>query len=150
MAQSLSRVLLHIIYSTKNRVPMIDAEIAPGLHAYQSGIYKACGCPALTINSEKDHIHALCLLSRTLSISDLLEEVKKGSSKWMKTKGARYGRFAWQAGYGAFSIGQSQVDAVAEYIAGQAQHHRRRTFQEEFRLFLKRYQVAYDERYVWN
>ena len=97
-----------------------------------------------------DHIHLVCSLGRTVTVATLLEEVKKSTSKWIKTKGEQYAHFSWQAGYGAFSIGQSQLDAVRQYIAGQREHHRKRTFQEEFREFLAKYNVPYDERYVWD
>jgi REP-associated tyrosine transposase len=104
--------------------------------------------PSVATNSVNDHMHILFALSKTYSVSKIVEEVKTGSSRWMKEQGIR--GFHWQNRYGAFSIGQSQVAAVKKYIARQEQHHRRVSFQKEFRRFLERYQVQYDERYVWD
>jgi putative transposase len=129
---------------------LIRSEIEPELHSYMASICRACHCPAHAIGGAEDHMHLVCSLGRTIDVATLLEEIKKSTSKWMKTKGEPYGQFSWQAGYGAFSIGQSQLDAVKQYIATQREHHRRRTFQDEFREFLAKYQVPYDERYVWD
>jgi putative transposase len=150
MSQSLSNILLHIVFSTKNRAPLIRAEIEPELYPYLTSVCNACHCPAHTVGGTDDHVHLVCSLGRTVTTAELLEEIKKSSSKWIKAKGAPFDHFSWQAGYGAFSIGQSQLDAVRRYIAGQREHHRRRTFQEEFREFLAKYRVSYDERYVWD
>ena len=97
-----------------------------------------------------DHIHIFCRLSRTKSVAEVIESVKTSSSKWIKTKGSEFSGFHWQSGYGAFSVSQSDSDAVIDYIRNQAQHHRKVSFQEEFRRFLERYQIAYDDRYVWD
>jgi len=102
------------------------------------------------INSVEDHVHILMELARTVSISQAVEKVKTSSSKWLKTQGTELARFTWQAGYGAFSVSESNVQAVREYVANQCQHHRVRSFQEEYRSFLKEYGVPYDERYVWD
>jgi REP element-mobilizing transposase RayT len=150
MGQSLASVLVHLIYSTKNREPFLTPEIDPELYAYQAAIFQELGSPALLINGTADHVHALFRLGRTITISDLVEEVKKRSSKWLKTKGPTLAGFHWQAGYGAFSIGESGVPALRKYIAGQKEHHRRTSFQDEFRAFLAKYQIEYDERYVWD
>jgi putative transposase len=120
------------------------------LHAYQASVFKAMHSPALVINGTTDHVHALFLLGRTVALCDVVEEVKKSSSKWLKTKGPTLTGFAWQAGYGAFSLGESGVSAARQYIERQKEHHRVRTFQEEFRAFLKKYRIDYDERYVWD
>jgi len=149
MPQSLSKVLVHLIFSTKHREPLIGPEIRPRLHAYMVGILDNLKSPSLQTGGVADHVHILCLLSRTISQAELVEEVKKSSSKWMKAEGGVPG-FSWQAGYGAFSIGESQADTVIKYIQNQEEHHRTVTFQEEFRKFLERYKVAYDERYVWD
>ncbi len=106
--------------------------------------------PALIINGASDHIHSLFSISRVITVADLVREVKTESSKWIKTKGWEFRNFHWQSGYGAFSVGQSQVPAVKRYIARQKEHHRRVTFQEEFREFLQLYEVAYAERYIWD
>lgn len=108
------------------------------------------GCYAHLINSVEDHVHILVELSRTASVSQVVEEVKKASSKWIKTQGAEFAGFAWQAGYGAFAVSESNVPTVREYIAGQREHHRVKSFQEEYRAFLKRHRIAFDERYVWD
>jgi putative transposase len=150
MPQSLANILLHVIFSTKNRDPWIPVEIESELHPYLASICRAHRCPSHEIGSADDHIHIVCSLSRTVTVAALLEEIKSSSSKWIKTKGERFAGFSWQAGYGAFSIGQSQLDAVKAYIAGQREHHRQKAFQEEFRAFLAKYRVPYDERYVWD
>lgn len=150
MPQSLANVLLHIIFSTKNRVPWIPVDIERELHPYLATICRNHGCPSHEIGGTDDHIHIVCSLARTVTVSSLLAEVKASSSKWIKTKGNQYAGFSWQAGYGAFSIGQSQLETVKKYIVGQREHHRRKTFQEEFREFLEKYQVPHDERYVWD
>jgi putative transposase len=150
MAQSLSNVLLHIVFSTKNRQPWIDVEIEEELFKYVAGICRELKCPSHKIGAADDHIHIACSLSRTIAISKLVEEIKSSSSKWIKTKGDRYREFAWQNGYGAFSIGQSQLSDLCDYIANQREHHRRSTFQEEFRALLAKYNIEFDERYVWD
>ena len=104
----------------------------------------------LELGGIEDHVHVLCRLGRTIDVAELVRELKRESSKWLKTKGAGLGRFQWQEGYGAFSVGASQVEAVRGYIARQEEHHRRRSFQDEFRAFLQKYGVDYDERYVWD
>jgi putative transposase len=150
MSQSLANVLVHIIFSTKNRAPFIKPDIENELFPYLASIFKSNRSPTHQIGGTEDHVHIVCSLSRTTSIANLLEEAKKSSSKWIKTKGQKYSKFAWQNGYGAFSIGQSQLPVVKKYIAGQKEHHRRKTFQEEFREFLRKYQIQFDERYVWD
>jgi putative transposase len=150
MSQSLARILLHLIYSTKNRERTIRDDIRDELHRYNAGILKELESPAILINSVEDHLHILYAHSKNLSLSKVVEEVKKGSSKWIKTKGAEYSGFHWQTGYGAFSVSQSGVTDVVQYIQSQKEHHCRKTFQEEYREFLKRYEVTYDERYVWD
>jgi putative transposase len=150
MPQSLSSILIHLIFSTKNREPFLTREIDAELYAYMASIFKAMKSPALIINGTSDHIHTLFALSRVVTIASLVEEVKTESSKWIKTKGRQFRNFHWQSGYGAFSIGQSQVPTVKRYITRQKQHHRRMSFQDEYRNFLKVYKVEYDERYVWD
>jgi len=115
-----------------------------------ASIFKALKSPALIINGTSDHLHTLFSLSRVATVADVVEEVKTESSKWIKRKGIEFRNFHWQSGYGAFSIGQSQVSTVKRYIGRQKQHHRRVTFQDEYRKFLKAYGVEYDERYVWD
>ena len=115
-----------------------------------AGTYRDIKCPSHKIGGADDHIHIACSLARTMGISALLEEIKTSSSKWIKTKGDQYAEFAWQNGYGAFSIGQSQLPDLKNYIANQREHHRRVSFQDEYRQILAKYEVEYDERYVWD
>jgi REP element-mobilizing transposase RayT len=150
MPQSLARILVHIVFSTKHRQPLIKSEIENELFPYMASIFRAYESPAIIINGVEDHVHILCVLSRKMALSDLIEEVKKSSSKWIKTKGAAYKNFYWQNGYGAFSIGESNVEMLKAYIAKQKEHHRQKTFQDEFREFLKLYKIEYDEKYVWD
>jgi len=150
MPQSLASILVHVTFSTKNRARFIDPGIERELYPYLASICQACDSPSHAVGGVEDHVHIALTLGRTISLADLLGKIKASSSKWIKTKGAPYASFAWQNGYGAFSIGRSQLPALKRYIANQREHHRRQTFQEEFREFLKRYQVAYDERYVWD
>lgn len=150
MPQSLARLHIHLVFSTKNREPHIQDTIRSALHAYMATVLQNIGCAPVLINSVEDHIHLLFDLSRTVAISKAVEDVKKSSSKWIKTQGAGLANFAWQSGYGAFAVSESNVDAVREYIAHQREHHRHKTFQEEYRQFLERHGVAYDERYVWD
>lgn len=150
MPQSLAVMLTHLIFSTKNRQPLIQSEIEPELHPYLATVFRSLDSPTLAINSTADHIHILFNLSRKRSLAEVVEEIKTSSSRWIKTKGAAYRSFYWQNGYGAFSIGQSGVAAVKRYIARQKEHHRKLSFQDEFREFLAKYYVEYDERYVWD
>ena len=150
MPQSLARHLVHIIFSTKNRKPWITDSIRQPLHGYLAGVLVNLDSPAIMIGSGVDHVHVLCNLSRTISVAKLVEQVKKGSSKWIKTQDIVFTKFQWQSGYGVFSVSQSNCADVEKYIQNQREHHRTRTFEEEYRAFLKRHGVAYDERYVWD
>lgn len=150
MPQSLACVLVHLVFSTKDRRPLITDAVRPQLHAYMVGILGKHGSPSLITNSVADHVHILLSLSRTITVAKVVEELKTGSSSWIKTQGQMFADFFWQNGYGAFSIGQSGVDNLKAYIANQPEHHRRVTFQEEYRMFLKKYAVEHDERYVWD
>jgi len=150
MGQSLVRNYVHIIFSTKNRQPLIDKMLEIDLHNYIGGICNNLSCQVVRIGGYIDHVHILCLLSKKVALMKLLEEIKSHSSKWVKTRGANYHNFYWQDGYGAFSVNPAQVDKVIAYIANQHEHHRKKTFQEEFREYLDEYQVVYDERYVWD
>jgi REP element-mobilizing transposase RayT len=148
MPQSLSKILVHLIFSTKHREPTIPDALRPQLHAYLAGILNNLQCPSLQTGGTADHVHILFALARTVPVSEVVEEVKKSSSKWMKAQGVQ--RFAWQAGYGAFSVSESQAATVVRYIQRQDDHHRRMSFQEEYRRFLQKYRVPFDERYVWD
>jgi putative transposase len=150
MPQSISTVLVHLIFSTKNRWPFITPEIETELHPYMASIFRALKSPSLSIGGFDDHVHILFSLARTTNTAELVEAVKTDSSKWIKTKGVTFKKFQWQRGYGAFSIGQSQVPALKRYIARQRLHHQRVTFRDEYRRFLASYGNNYDERYVWD
>lgn len=148
MPQSLANILVHAIWSTKKRRPLIRDEVRAGLHGYMAGILKNLESPALAINSVADHVHVLCVLSKNFAACKLVEAVKTGSSKWMKSHDVA--RFAWQNGYGVFSVSQSNANKVKLYIEGQAEHHKKRDFMSEFREFCRRHNVPLDERYVWD
>jgi REP element-mobilizing transposase RayT len=149
-AQSHAKILVHVIFSTKSRVRCLSRAIRDELYPYAATVLKNLECAAILIGGVEGHVHILCCLSRNLSIAELIEEIKKPTSKWLKTKGVALARFHWQNGYGVFSVSPSNVAKVRDYIANQEQRHRRLTFQEEFRRFLQKHQIAYDERYVWD
>lgn len=151
MPQSLAKILVHTVFSTKDRRLFLrDKALREELHRYMGGILANHDCQPLIIGGVEDHVHILSTLSRTCEASEMVKEVKRGSSLWLKTKGPDLGEFAWQNGYGIFSIGFSQVEAVRKYIAEQEGHHCKVTFQDEFRELLRRYEIEFDERYVWD
>lgn len=150
MPQSLSAILIHLIFSTKNHEPFITPAIESELYPYMATVFREHNSPSLIIGGTTDHIHALFTLGRSIAIAEIVEEIKTSSSKWIKTKGSEYRNFHWQRGYGAFSIGQSSVKILKRYIAKQKSHHRHVAFQDEYRKFLNRYEVDFDERYVWD
>ena len=150
MSQSLVKNLIHLVYSTKLRQAWIPKEHRDGLFAYQAGIFKEWESPALMIGGVEDHVHALFSLSKNHTLTKIVEEVKKGSSKWMKLAGPKNANFFWQAGYAGFSVSQSNVDEVSRYIKNQEEHHRKMTFQDELRALFQRHEVEFDERYVWD
>ena len=150
MPQSLSRILTHLVFSTKHRVPNLTPDIQRELHPYLAGVLDNIECPALRVGGVDDHVHLFFGLSRTMSIAEVVEKVKTSSSKWLKTKSPALQEFHWQQGYGAFSVSQSDADAVITYVREQARHHQKMTFQEEYRKLLEKYQVPYDEKYVWD
>ena len=150
MAQSLVKVVLHIVFSTKNREHWIEDSIRSGLHAYLAGACRAVSSEAYRVGGTDNHVHIACTLPRTLTVSKLLEEIKKSSSAWVKKQDDKFRSFAWQAGYGVFSVGESQVPVLLRYIDNQQEHHRSSTFEEEFLNLLNRYGIKYDERYLWD
>jgi REP element-mobilizing transposase RayT len=150
MAQTLVCLRVHVVFSTKNRRPMITPEVEPELHAYLGGTIKNLDSRCLAAGGTNNHVHLLISQSKNIALSHLMEEIKKSSSKWIKTKGTALRGFGWQDGYGAFTIGQSQVEALQRYIAGQKERHKRQTFEEELLTLLKKYRVEYDERYIWS
>jgi len=151
MPQSLAQIYLHIVFSTKNRQPFFhETAFSNELYAYLAGICVKQDCFAKLVGGHIDHIHLLCSLSRQKTIADLIRELKTGSSIWIKTQRPEWGNFYWQDGYGVFSVSPSQLERVKEYISNQSEHHRTITFQDEFRLLLKRHGINFDEKYVWG
>jgi REP element-mobilizing transposase RayT len=150
MPQSLSKVYVHIVFSTKYRLNLITDDVEESLYEYLGGICKGLECNPVKIGGYKNHVHVLCLLSRKVTQMELLEELKKRSSKWIKTKGPQYASFYWQNGYGIFSVNPAEVDRVIRYIENQHEHHSKKDFKKEFRELLTKYKVDYDERYVWD
>ncbi len=151
MPQSFSAVFLHLIFSTKNRAPFLrDPELRRDTHSYLGGISKDLDCPPVIIGGVEDHVHILARHGRGISQSDWVKEAKRASSIWIKRQDSALATFAWQSGFGIFSVSASNVDAVETYIATQEEHHRKTTFQDEYRAFLKKHGVTWDERYVWD
>ena len=153
MPQSLANVVLHLVWSTKHREPLIADEIRERLHGYILGVLENLDCPSIETNSEPDPIHILCHLSRTITIAKLIEQAKTSTSVWLKTLGAPTAKFFWQGGYSAFSVSESQIEVVRRYIRNQQEHHRgakRMSFQDELRALLKKHRLPFDERYVWD
>jgi putative transposase len=150
MSQSLVKNLIHLVYSTKHRELWIPTGARERLYAYQAGIFQEWESPALIIGGVEDHVHTLFSLSKNYALKKIVEEVKKGSSKWMKSEGTGNADFYWQNGYAAFSVSQSNVEDVRRYIENQVEHHRRMTFQHELRALFKKHNLEFDERYVWE
>jgi REP element-mobilizing transposase RayT len=151
MPQSLANVLLHVVFSTKHRQPWLKSEKSRDvMTGYLVGTLRNIDCPSLTVGVVDNHVHILCNLSRTITIAKLVQEIKTSSSARIKEEHPALKDFAWQNGYGAFSVSQSMKDTVKHYIATQEEHHRVRTFQEEFRELLARHAIPFDERYVWD
>jgi REP element-mobilizing transposase RayT len=155
MPQSLAQIYLHVVFSTKERHPFLrDPEMRRNMHAYLAGTCKNLECPALIVGGDTEHVHLLCRLSKKLAVSDLVQELKRGSSKWAKErakeKAPDMAKFYWQNGYGAFSVSPSHVDALMKYIRSQEEHHRKESFQDEFRRLCRKYGVEVDERYAWE
>ncbi|RYG56425.1 transposase [bacterium] len=151
MSQSLAKILIHAVFSTKERHSFLrDAVLRTETHSFLGGILGKLGCPPIIVGGAEDHVHLLFALGRTCAVSDVMKETKRVSSVWIKSRNVTLLDFAWQSGFGAFSIGYSQLNSVRAYIARQESHHRRVSFQDEFRKMLTNYKVAFDERYVWD
>jgi putative transposase len=150
MSQSLTQLFVHLVFSTKHRKPIITQEVQSELYNYMGGILNNLECSPIQIGGTTDHVHVLCVLSKKIATIKLIEELKKSSSKWIKFKGDNFSSFYWQDGYGAFSVGYTQIQVVQKYILRQEEHHSKITFQDEYRTFLKKYQIPYDERYIWD
>ena len=150
MSQSLSKQYIHIVFHTKYNQDLIKPDVETELYAYLGGILQHNKSVPIAINGIENHVHILCIMSKNISLAYLLEELKRNSSRWIKTKGADYTDFAWQGGYGGFSVSQSKVDVVKKYIKDQKEHHKRETSKEEYIRFLKEYEVDYNEDYLWT
>ena len=148
MPQSLSFTLVHIVFSTKDRRPWLTEGTREGLHAYLATVVRDRKSDCFRVGGVADHVHLAVRLHATISLAGLLSELKANSSRWMKDHGVT--EFAWQRGYGAFSVSPADCSALIQYIATQEEHHRRRDFQAEMRAFFVRYHVAFDEKYVWD
>jgi putative transposase len=150
MPQSFAAMHVHVVCSTKNREPWLDREMRPRLFAYIGGVLRNHDCSLTSAGGVEDHVHLLVSLGRTIAIADVVRLIKSNSSGWIHEEFPALAEFQWQAGYGAFSVSQSNVDAVKAYLANQEAHHRTKTFQEEFREMLSRHGLEWDERYVWD
>ena len=150
MPQSLAKLHMHLIFSTKDRRPLIDDAIRTELHRYLGGVLKGLRCMPVLMNSVEDHIHILFDLARTISPAEAVQEIKTSSSKWINAQHQRYQTFGWQNGYGMFAVSQSAIPDVCKYIGNQHEHHRSVSFKEEYIIFLKKHELDYDERYVWD
>jgi putative transposase len=148
MPQSLSFLLVHIVFSTKDRRPYLRDDVRNRLHAYLATVVRDKQCECLRVGGVADHVHLAVRMHAQKSVAKLIEEVKVASSKWMKVEGVE--AFGWQRGYGAFSVGPADVGALLQYIEQQEAHHRKRDFKEEMRSFFEKYHVAFDEKYVWD
>ncbi|MBF0107428.1 MAG: IS200/IS605 family transposase [Deltaproteobacteria bacterium] len=147
---TLTNLQTHIVFSTKNREPMISDSIQHRVYEYMSGVIRGEKCVLLGIGGMSDHVHLLIKIKADLSVSELMKRVKGNTSHWNNENRITPRRFSWQDGFGAFSVSQSQKDAVFSYIANQQEHHRKKTFQEEFIDFLKKQKIEYNEKYLWS
>ena len=151
MPQSLSAVYLHLVFSTKDRHPFLrDSILRSEIHAYLGGISKQLDCPPIVIGGVEDHVHILARHGRTITQADWVKELKRVSSQWIKDHDSSLRDFSWQSGYGVFSVSASNLETVERYIANQEEHHKKTTFQDEYRAFLKRHSIPWDEKYVWD
>ena len=150
MPQALAKIYLHLIFSTKNRERSMPESIRADLHSYMGGILNGLGCSPVEINTEPDHAHVLFVMTRTEMVSNVVGQLKKSSNDWLRSRDAQFRDFYWQGGYGVFSVSQSAVEEVRAYIRNQREHHKQISFQDGFRAFLKRYEMEFDERYVWD
>lgn len=150
MPQSLAKIHLHLVFSTKNRERILADEDRTDLHAYMGGILKGLGCMPIEINSEPDHVHVLFMLGRSVAVSEVVGGLKKSATDWLRARSPRYEGFHWQSGYGVFSVSRSAVETVRKYIRNQREHHRGKSFMDEYRTMLEKHEIEYDERYVWE
>jgi len=148
MSQSFVQIYVHIVFHTKNNVKFIREEVENELYSYLGGILNNYKSNPIQIGGTSDHLHLLCTLPKTIALADLVEEIKKSSSKWIKSKGLNYPNFYWQDGYGAFSVSNSGVDAVKKYILNQKQHHKKVSFIDEYKRLMDEYGIIYEEKYL--
>lgn len=148
MSQSLSKNYIHLTFSTKYRKDSMKKEDLPSIFSYISGILDHIDCQPLIVGGISNHIHLLCVLNKNVALAKMVEEVKRSTSKWIKSKGRFYDTFSWQEGYGAFSVSQSKIDIVTNYIKNQEEHHKRMSFEDELKSFLREYKVEYNEEYL--
>lgn len=150
MSQSLSKLYVHLIFHVKNNAYLIRQEDENELYAYIGGVIKLSKSIPININGTEDHLHVLCIMSKNISLADLLEDIKRNSSRWIKTKNEHYQNFAWQGGYSGYSVSQSKAEVVNRYIENQKEHHKHHTFREEYLQFLKENGIEYNEAYLWT
>ena len=151
MPQSLSAVYIHLVFSTKDRRPYLrDKTTRDALHAYLGGVSKQLECPPIIVGGAEDHVHLLCRFGRTITQAEWVKELKRVSNPWVQKQGPEFAGFEWQAGYSDFSVSQSNLERVKEYIANQEEHHRKTGFQDELRALLRKHQLEWDERYLWD
>ena len=150
MAQSLSKLYVHIIFHVKSTAKQIRKEDQSELYAYMASIIKINESIPIIINGVGNHVHILCIMSKNIALAKLVEEIKKNSSRWIKTKSNYYQKFAWQGGYTGLSVSQSVINKTIKYIQNQEEHHKKRSYQDEVKLFLDEYGIDYNEDYLWS
>ncbi|MDD4514236.1 transposase [Massilibacteroides sp.] len=150
MAQSLSKLYIHVIFHVKDNTCLIKSEIEAELYAYIGAIIKQSGSIPILLNGTENHIHILCVMSKNIALSTLVEDIKRNSSRWIKAKDRYYENFAWQGGYAGYSVSQSKVKVVKEYINLQKEHHKKYSFKDEYLRFLSEYNIDFNEQYLWN
>ncbi len=150
MPQSLSRVIVHLVFSTKERRPFLDDRIRANVHAYLATVTRNAGCDCLRVGGTEDHVHLAIHLGRTIMIAALVERLKTASSKWLKAQATELSDFAWQRGYGCFSVSPNDIEPLVHYIDNQHEHHVKHSFQDEFRKLLNKSGVEFDEKYLWD
>jgi REP element-mobilizing transposase RayT len=150
MPQSLTRLYAHLIFSTKNREPYLDESIRPRVHGYLATTFRDLGSPWTVVGGVADHIHILFDIGKKVAPVNFVEHAKRESSKFVKTLGAKYTTFYWQRGYGMFSVSPKDRDEAEHYVRRQEEHHRQRSFQDEYRAMLRQYGIEFDEQYVWD
>ncbi|HEY4357684.1 MAG TPA: IS200/IS605 family transposase [Acidobacteriaceae bacterium] len=150
MPLSLSNVLIHVIFSTRDRLPVLNDSVRPELHAYLASTAREVGCECFRVGGVTDHVHLAIRLGRTVTVAELIKELKSCSSKWLKSQSPVLAKFSWQRGYGVFSVGPSDLGALIRYIDAQEEHHRKQDFKEEFLAFLRKYGIEFDEQHLWD